>query len=319
GNHPQRLVAQVPGARELARRGDQVAEQVDLVVAVHALQHRGDPLQAHAGVHAWRRQRQQGAVGLAVELHEHQVPDLDEAVAVLLRRARGTAGNVRAVVVEDLGARAAGAGIGHLPEVVAGERRALVVADPDDALRRQADDVAPDRVSLVIGLVDGRGEALGRDLPHLRQQLPGPGDGVLLEVVAERPVAQHLEEGVVARRVTDLVEVVVLAAGAQAALHVGRAHVAAFLGAEEHVLELDHARVREQQGRVVSGYKWRRRHDGVAAGGEELEEVPADVGSGRGAWRGHAGVWRLAGTARRHGVHEDVWTWRRADNPIRLG
>src|SRR3546814_9698654 len=96
----------------------------------------------------------------------------------------------------------------------------------------------PDVESFVVGLVDGDQQALGGQLPDLRQQFPGPGDGVLLEVVAERPVAEHLEEGVVARGVADLVEVVVLAAGTQAALDVGRAHVAALLRSEEHTSEL---------------------------------------------------------------------------------
>src|SRR3546814_5950606 len=114
---------------------------------------------------------------------------------------------------------------------------------------------------------------------------------------SERPVAEHLEKGVVARGVADLVEVVVLAAGTQAALDVGRAHVAALRGAEEDVLELDHARIGEQQGRIVAGHQRRGRHDGVAAGGEELEEVPADVGSGQGLGRGHAG-WRLGAGGR---------------------
>src|SRR5690606_2123742 len=144
GDHAQRLVVQVAGTGEPGRSGDQVPEQVDLVVAMHALQHRGDALQAHAGVDAGRRQRQQGAVWLAVELHEHQVPDLDVAVAVLVGRARGAAGNVRAMVVENFGTRTAGAGVGHLPEVVAGVGRALVVADADDTVDRYADLVAPD-------------------------------------------------------------------------------------------------------------------------------------------------------------------------------
>src|SRR3546814_15446798 len=86
-----------------------------------------------------------------------------------------------------------------------------------------------------------------------------------------------------------LVEVVVLAAGTQAALDVGRAHVAALLGAQEYVLELDHARVGEQQGRVVAGDQRRGRYDGFAAGGEELEEAPADVGRGQGIGRWEVG------------------------------
>src|SRR5690606_19850620 len=114
--------------------------------------------------------------------HEHQVPDLDVAITVLVWGTGRTAGVVRAVVVEDLGAGAAGAGVGHLPEIVGGERGPLVVADADDALGRQADVVAPDPVGIVVGVIDGGQQALGGQLPYAGQQLPGPGDGFLLEV-----------------------------------------------------------------------------------------------------------------------------------------
>ena len=43
-------------------------------------------------------------------------------------------------------------------------------------------------------------------------------DRALLEVVAEGEIAEHLEEGVMARGVADVIEVVVLAAGADAFL-----------------------------------------------------------------------------------------------------
>src|SRR3546814_14092083 len=111
----------------------------------------------------FRSKRQQAAVGLAVELHEHQVPDFDETVAVLVGRTRWAAGDMRAVDVEDLGARAAGTGVGHLPEVVRSVRRAIVVAAADDALGRQADVAMPDVESFVVGLVDGDQQERGRD------------------------------------------------------------------------------------------------------------------------------------------------------------
>src|SRR3546814_15715059 len=41
---------------------------------------------------------------------------------------------------------------------------------------------------------DGDQQALGGELPDHGQQLPGPEDRVALEVVAERPVAQHFEK-----------------------------------------------------------------------------------------------------------------------------
>ena len=88
-------------------RSQQMHEQVDLVVRVHMLQHRRQPLQAHAGVHAGLGQPVHHARLVAVELHEDVVPDLDVAVAVLLGAARRAAGDFRAVVVEDLAARAA--------------------------------------------------------------------------------------------------------------------------------------------------------------------------------------------------------------------
>ena len=65
-------------------------------------------------------------------------------------------------------------------------------------------------------------EPLGRG-----EQLPGVGDGVALEVVAEGEVAEHLEEGVVAAGEADVFEVVVLAAGADALLRGGGAGVVA--------------------------------------------------------------------------------------------
>src|SRR5688500_12199578 len=54
-------------------------EEIALVVGIPALDDRGDPLESHAGVDGGLRQRSQRAVGRAVELHEHEVPDLEEA------------------------------------------------------------------------------------------------------------------------------------------------------------------------------------------------------------------------------------------------
>ena len=82
-------------------------------------------------------------------------------------------------------------------------------------------------------------------------QLPGVGDGVLLEVVAKAEIAQHLEERVVAVGEADVLKVVMLAAGAHALLRRGGARVVALFDAQEDVLELVHAGVGEQQRRVV--------------------------------------------------------------------
>ncbi len=71
------------------------------------------------------------------------------------------------------------------------------------------------------------------------------------EVVAEAPVAEHFEKGVMPAGAADIVEIVVLAAGADAFLGVGGAGVGAFFLAEEDRLELVHPGVGEEQRGIV--------------------------------------------------------------------
>ncbi len=77
----------------------------------------------------------------------------------------------------------------------------------------------------------GDQQAVGGQAELLGDQVPGELDRALLEVVAEREVAQHLEEGVMARGVADILQVVVLAAGAHALLRSRGAAVGALLEA----------------------------------------------------------------------------------------
>ena len=91
GDHAQRglLLALRIGAGQFGDGADQGDEQIDVVIVVLALQHRGDALEACAGIDRGLRQRIAHAALELLELHEHEVPDLDEAVAVLLGRAGG--------------------------------------------------------------------------------------------------------------------------------------------------------------------------------------------------------------------------------------
>ena len=273
-HHFQRGLAFVAAADGPGRGSQQVLEQVDLVVRVDVLQHGTDALQAHAGIHTRRRQRVQHTICSAVELHEHVVPDLDVAIAIFFRAAGWAAPDVLTVVEEDLGARAARTGIAHRPEVVGGVRRALVVADANHALGRNTDFLVPDVIGLVIGGVDGDPELfLGQVQPLVGgQELPGVMDGITLEIVAEAEVAQHFEEGVVTRGVADVFQVVVLAAGTHALLAGGGAGIGALFQAQEAVLELVHARVGEQQGRVVRRNQRAGSDTGVPFFFEEAQE-----------------------------------------------
>ena len=70
-------------------------------------------------------------------------------------------------------------------------------------------------------------------------------DGIALEVVAKTEVAEHLEEGVVTRGVTDIFEIIVLATGSHAALRGHGTGITTLLGPQKHILELNHPRVGE--------------------------------------------------------------------------
>src|ERR1039458_5689790 len=124
-------------------------------------------------------------------------------------------------VVMDLAAWAAGAGVAHHPEIV-------LHAELVNALGRDAG-----RDPVLVGLVvarnallafeDGGEKLVLRNPEPIRRgdQLPRKGDGVLLEVVAETEIAQHLEEGVMAIGEADVLQVVVLTTGAHAFLRRG--------------------------------------------------------------------------------------------------
>lgn len=134
----------------------------------------------------------------------------------------------------------AGTHLAHLPEVVlriAPLRSRYVLVSLQDVVVGKV--AAPDGVGLLVAgnsvlgraLEVGRVQSGGVEAVDLGQQLPGEADGALLEVVAEGPVSEHFEEGVmVPTRLTrpqqnlhvlaHIIEVVVLATSADALLRV---------------------------------------------------------------------------------------------------
>ena len=173
------------------------------------------------------------------------------------------------MVVENLGARPARARVAHGPEIVR-------AGDADDPRFRKSGDLLPEIESLVVIDIDGRRKPILRQAERFRDELPGQLDRHILEVITEREISEHLEEGVVTRGVTDVVEVVVLAACTHAFLRGHRPLVRTLLYAREHVLELDHARVREHERRVVPRNERRRRHRLVTVPREIVDEGRPD-------------------------------------------
>src|SRR6185312_8973809 len=137
------LLALRVGAGQLGDGADQRDKEIDVVIVVLALQHGRDALQPRAGVD--RRFWQWIALPAfeLLELHEHEIPDLDETVAFLLGRAGRAAPDLVAMVVEDFRARPARAGVAHLPEIVG-------TGDADDPGFRKPRDLLPEIESLVV-------------------------------------------------------------------------------------------------------------------------------------------------------------------------
>ena len=282
------LVRAVLLAGDLLDGADDVLEQVGVVVRALPLRDRRHALEPRARVDRGLRQRREVSAGAPLELHEDEVPDLEPAIAVardalalppgLLLGAR----DVVSLEVVELRARPARTGVPHRPEVVL--RAELVDPVGRDALR------LPELVRLLVpgqsalAVEHGGGEPLLREAEPARagHELPAPGDGVLLEVVAEGEVPEHLEERVVTRGEAHVLEVVVLAPGAHALLGRRRARVVPLLAAGEDVLELDHPGVREEERGIVVRDERGALHAAVGPLLEEAEEGLADLGGGRG-------------------------------------
>ena len=108
----------------------------------------------------------------------------------------------------------------------------------------------------------GKGEVFG-------DQFPGKSNGVVFEIIAEGKIAEHFEKSMVARGIANIIEVVVLSAGADAFLAGRRAGVGALVLAGEHVLKLDHPGIHEHQCGVVLRDQRRGFDDRVALPFEE--------------------------------------------------
>ena len=160
------------------------------------------------------------------------------------------------MVVEYFGTWAARAGVAHGPEVVTFEfRTTRLVPDADHTIFRNSDFPGPNAISLVIGLVNRNPQALWLQAINLRQQLPGITNGVLLEIVTETEVAQHFEKSVVPGSVPNLVEVVVFSPRAYAALRAYCSCVCPLFSTQEHVFELHHPGISEQQRRIIGRHE----------------------------------------------------------------
>ena len=224
-------------------------------------------------------------------MDEDKIPNLDAVGGAFVDERAARVAERREIDMQ-LRAGAAGAGFAHHPEGVF----LVAVYDVDGWIEPgRAEFLGPHFPCLLVarggvarlGIVDRGVEAGGREFPTADDEFPRPVDRFLLKIIPERPVAQHLEHGVVVGVEANIIEVVVLSTGPNAFLRVGCAEVGAGqrarplgdirrLLAEEKWDELVHARIREKQIRRV-GHEARGRNDRVLLFVEKIEERLADL------------------------------------------
>ncbi len=182
-----------------------------------------------------------------VELHEHEVPELEEALVLPAGQIVGLAA-LDAEVEIKLRVGAARTGWARFPEVLLA--RAL-----DDPLTRHSELepqvnrllIRPDP-ELFIATEDGHPDVVLVEPEAVAREIPGEADRLALEVVAKAEVAKHLEHREVARGHPDVLDI----HGPKDGLAGGQADAWRLLGAGEVRLEWVHA-CDDEQRRGVAG------------------------------------------------------------------
>ena len=199
-DHPQRgvdcAVDAIGHAGERGRALNDRLVQIGVVDRASALHHHRQSLETHAGVDVLFRQRFAGSVRRLKELHKDVVPDFEIPGSVA-----GSGSRVSMLFAEievNLGVWPVWSGVA--------DRAPPVVRELADSLDRHSDLVTPDRIGVGVVGMDGWIEPFGRQPHHAGQEIPRPGQRLLLEVVADREIAEHEEERAVAL-VANLVDI----------------------------------------------------------------------------------------------------------------
>ena len=272
--HVALLIDAILLAAHISQTLNRRLEYVGIVVRLLALQNHTQTLETHTRINVVLRQRLQRTVSLAVELHKYVVPNLNHLRVVLIDHfATGDQSYLCLVtqVEVDLATRTARTGIAHFPEVI-------LFVTTNDMVGRQ--ETQPEIVSLLIerntvllrALEYGCIHTLLRQFIHLGQQLPRPFDSLFLEIVAKRPVTEHLEHRVVIGIVSYLLQVVVLTRNAQTLLRIANSGSLDRSITQKHILELVHTCIGEHQRRIILYNHRCRRHYHVAFALEKFEK-----------------------------------------------
>ena len=158
-------------------------------------------------------------------MNENEIPNLDATRVFLVHQLTACVA-VRCEIDMHFRARPARTGVAHHPEIVCFSTVENVDGRIEIGFAKQS---RPMIVRFLIELarfartrfLNGRVKPLRRKFPAINHEIPSPLDRFLLEIIAEAPVAEHLEKSVVIGVEPDVIEVVVFAAGTDAFLRVG--------------------------------------------------------------------------------------------------
>ena len=258
------LILLIGHAGDLADLFHDILDGIHLKEVIHPLHDAGQTLQSHAGIDVLVLQRGIAALAVGIELGEYQVPELNVAVAVAADMAVGAAAALFGPAVKvDLGAGAAGAGA-DLPEVI-------LLAQANHVVGGDAAALGPDLIRLIVILIDRNIQLIHRQLQLFGDEFPCPAGGVLLEVIAEGEVAQHLEVGAVAGGLADVFDI----GGADALLAAGGTEAAVrqeFL-AGEVLFQRRHAGIDEQKACLILRHQRRRGQAGMPLADKKFEKT----------------------------------------------
>ena len=175
-----------------------------------------------------------------------------------------------AMIEENFRTGTAGTGIAHGPEIIR-------CRDSDNPVIRQACDFFPQVKRLIIFMIHRNQKPVFRQTVFLCHKVPGELNRTILEVIAEREIAEHLEEGVMSRRIADILQIVMLSPGAHTFLRRHRPVIIAMLCPGENVLELNHPGIGEHQRRIITRYQRTGRDNLVTVLREVVEECITNI------------------------------------------
>ena len=163
-----------------------IADSVNLKEVVNALHDASESFKTHTGINIAAFKASIVSVSVVFKLGENKVPEFGISVAVTAGAAIRRAAAVFFTAVKvDFRTRAAGA-CTVFPEVI-------FFSESYNPFGRNTDFFCPNVKSLVIILIDGDPELVHGHFHNLSAKLPCPRGCLMLEVIAEREVAEHFK------------------------------------------------------------------------------------------------------------------------------